>query len=92
MIHITRYNPENDADFYIQSVGVNAGRVLDTPSANCFAVKVLDTDRINPKYFYYFMINAEPILKSRARGTVIPFLRIEDIYQIVNRLANRSSQ
>ena len=71
---IEKYRGQN-ADFYIQSHGNNAGRPLKKPIRNCFAVF---TDKKNA----FEIVNCLFISKAfeyYITGSVIPFVRIIEI-------------
>ncbi|UZR99631.1 DUF6943 family protein [Chondrinema litorale] len=72
-------NSSLQADFYIQSKGVNAGKPMREPSANCFIV-LTDRSQLLPDYFYYMVLAAfnTGIFRKYLSGSVIPFLTQKD--------------
>ena len=78
---IVTYNPQKpvNADFYIQSKGNHAGRPLEKPKPNCFAVYTdqsylfeLVYSLYLAKAFDYYII-----------GSVIPFIRLPDVKKVI---------
>jgi len=85
MFTITKNTEKTKADFYIKSLGNNAGEPIKEPTANCFAVKVTDLDRLNPDYLYYFVLNKfnKGEFKKYIKGSVIPFITLKDTIRVI---------
>ncbi len=85
MFTIKSHNPKNSnhADFFVQSKGNNAGQPLKVATANCFEVKVTETEILLPEYLYYMVMAAHQVgaFKKYIKGSVVPFLTIEDFYK-----------
>lgn len=74
-VRIVTWRPDLDkADFYIQSKGLHAGRPLDKPIANCWAV-YSDIKRLKG---IAYSIYISGFLKQFSLGTVIPFIRLSE--------------
>lgn len=74
---IHRYNPEKPKKatvFYIQSHGLHAGRPLKEPIPNSWEI---ETD-IKNAFEICFMVYNSKTLKLYLRGSVIPFLSLEE--------------
>lgn len=71
---------ESKADFYVQSKGQNAGQPLKEAIANCFEIKVTDTDNLLPEYLYYMVLNAfnQGAFRKYIQGAAVPYLTIEN--------------
>ena len=76
------------ADFYIQSKGKHAGRPLREPIPNCWAI------RTNCKHLFQicFAIYQSGHLKKLLRGSVIPFLALDEYRPILRRAVAKSTQ
>mgnify|MGYP003137691406 FL=1 len=64
---------KKDADFYVQTKGSNAGKVMKESSANSIGVKV-DRDHLLPDYAYYLFQYGDMSggFKQRHKGTAQP--------------------
>ena len=78
MITIKTYNG-TEADFYIQAKGLNAGRPLRQPIANCFSVNT----NIQNAYEIIYCLWTAKAFYSNIIGTCIPFIRISDVKKII---------
>lgn len=72
------------ANFYIQSKGLNAGRPLEKPLANCWAVY---SDIKHLKSIAY-SIYVSGFLKQLSLGSVIPFVRLSQYRPLLEDAAN----
>lgn len=82
---IHRYNPEKPKKasvFYIQSHGLHAGRPLKEPIPNSWEI---ETD-IKNAFEICFMVYNSKTLKLYLRGSVIPFLSLEEYKKILKPL------
>ena len=80
------FSKEN-ADFYIQTKGANAGKVMRESSANSVGIKV-DPEVLDANYAFYMFQNAEMqgAFKQMQKGTAIPYITQADIDQAIMRL------
>lgn len=76
---ITFNGSQKDADFFIQSKGKNAGRPLNNPTKNCFAVY---TD-VNFAYEIVYSMKVAGVFEAEIIGSVIPFIRISKVRELV---------
>jgi hypothetical protein len=67
-------------DFFIQLKGNNAGTPLKYQSPNSIGV-IVNRDYLLPDYFYYMMMSIQlsGLYKPYLKGSVIPYIRHEDI-------------
>ena len=73
-------------NFYLQSHGYNAGRVLKDPIANCFGVY---TDQPIMIYIFEDLYNRDFYKRNHLIiGSVIPFIRISDLKRKLRPLMN----
>lgn len=89
---IKRYNPERakagESVFYIQSHGLHAGRPLKKPIPNSWEV---ETE--NPQaYALCFMVYTSRILEIYIRGSVIPFIALEEYKKIITPILANPAQ
>lgn len=78
MINIKSYNG-GEANFYIQCKGLHSGRPLREPIPNCFMV---NTDVKNAFQIVYSLWVSKAF-KYCIGGSVVPFIRIQDVKDIV---------
>ena len=78
--------------FFILSKGNNSGKPLPEYCANCF-VYIADTEEERWHYFYLFYGLWEGgYFKRFLTGSVIPFIRIDDLVNIASQAASKVSQ
>jgi hypothetical protein len=78
--------------FFILSKGNNSGKPLPEYCANCF-VYIADTEEERWHYFYLFYGLWEGgYFKRFLTGSVIPFIRIDDLVNIAHQAASKVSQ
>lgn len=73
--------------FFILSKGSNSGRPMPEYCANCF---VFIADSVNEKEHYFYLCNAlwkGGYFKRFLTGSVIPFIRIDDLVNIIKEAA-----
>lgn len=78
MVAIKTYQGQK-ATFYIQAKGNNAGRPLKKPIPNCFAV----TTEIQNAFEIVYCLYRAKVFNFYIIGSVIPFIRIGDVKQLV---------
>jgi len=78
---------KEDADFYIQTVGSNAGKVMKEPSANSVGIKV-NQEHLVPDYLYYAGMLGEQSgrFKQRHKGTAQPYITQKDIDDVLTEI------
>lgn len=86
-----RYNPEKqkkETVFYIQSHGFHAGKPLKKPIPNSWEI---DTETKNA-FEICFMVYNSKILKNYLRGSVIPFLSLNEYKKIIKPIFSNPIQ
>ena len=74
----------NQPHFYIQNKGNHSGRALHNPIPNCFVVTT-DTERQREALYYLCQsLQIGEYFKFYIIGSVIPFIRIDDIRKVLN--------
>jgi hypothetical protein len=76
---------------FILSVGLNAGKPIETPCANCY---VLLVDNKTERDFYYWLcfgLWQGRFLDPCLTGSVIPFIRINDLCKIIQEAADKAN-
>lgn len=83
---ISTYNskdPPNPAySFFILSKGLNSGRPMSRPCANCFIVKAVNVQDRERFYSYAYLLWKADKFSEFLVGSVIPFLRIDDYRKV----------
>jgi len=77
-----RYNSEKpikENTFFIQSHGLHAGKPLKKPIPNSWQI---ETNTINAFEICYMVYNSK-FLKNYIRGSVVPFLSLEEYKKII---------
>lgn len=77
--------------FFILNKGINSGKPLRQPCANCFVIQLHDTAALEK---IYWMI--EGLWRSKAfhpylRGSVIPFINLEDLKSCISQAITKLS-
>ena len=83
-----RYEKEH---FFILNKGNNAGKPLPEYCANCF---VFLADDVEEKDFYFFLFYGlwqGGLFRPFITGSVIPFIRIDDLHSVVNEASLKVS-
>ena len=75
-----KFSNTDQCDFFIQTVGSNAGRPIKVKSSNCVGVEV-DRELLVPDYFYFVVVSLflTEKFKPHLKGSVIPFITQSDI-------------
>jgi hypothetical protein len=83
---------KKDADFYIQTKGANAGKVMREPSTNSVGIKV-DPEVLDANYAYFMFQNAEKqgAFKAVQKGTAIPFITQSDIDRAMAQMSRQTT-
>tara|TARA_R110002020_G_scaffold10828_5_gene41217 strand:- start:9244 stop:10251 length:1008 start_codon:yes stop_codon:yes gene_type:complete len=79
-----------DADFWLISVNTKekVGTPVEEYNKNHIGVKVLNTEKILPKYMYYHMMNlhSQGYWKQIVRGSVQQFISVQDVKNYLDRV------
>ena len=70
--------------FFLLSKGLNAGKPLDRPCPNCFVVFAKNETERSLLFWLCFGLWQGLYFQQFLTGSVIPFIRIDDIKNIVN--------
>ena len=75
--------------FFVQNKGLNSGRALNEPIANCFVV-LTETDKQREALYYLcFSLQIGRYFNYYIKGSVIPFIAINYTRKVLNKaLAN----
>lgn len=75
----------NQPHFYIQNKGLNSGRALHNPIANCFVI-LTETDKQREVLYYLcFSLQIGRYFNYYIKGSVIPFITIDDTRYVLNK-------
>jgi hypothetical protein len=70
--------------FYILNKGLNSGRPMNKPCPNCFVVTT-ETDKQRESLYYLCQsLQIGEYFKFYIIGSVIPFIRIDDVRKVLN--------
>ena len=88
MIRLTNYNGKSKkqtTSFFIQSKGLDAGKVLNEPIANCFEVEI-DKNVLDENYAFYLVsaVYYKGCFKKYVKGTAVPYITIKDGLKAIN--------
>jgi hypothetical protein len=74
------YTKGNDAAFWVQLKGENAGRPLKERTPNSIGITT-DSKRLVPEYFYYVVLYLyeSGIFRQYLKGSVVPYITQRDI-------------
>lgn len=73
--------------FFILSKGDNAGKPGLVPWANCFAVHCSNQQTFDFYFWLVYGLYKAGKFKSRLRGSVIPFVNLDDIRTVLKKTA-----
>lgn len=84
--YVSSKKPE-EADFFVQTVGTNAGKPMTEPSANSVGIKV-NPEVLIPEFAYYMFEHANNLgkFKQLQKGTAQQYLRQGDIDEGVSSI------
>jgi hypothetical protein len=82
----TKAPEENETVFYIQSKGNYSGRPLKAPIPNCWEVRTFRSVDFEILYIIY----ESKILSVFLRGSVIPFLSLEEYKKIIEPILKKA--
>jgi len=77
--------------FFILNKGLNSGRPSLSPCANCYIYTAPDEDERNRYYWISYALWATGKYRQYLVGSVIPFIRIDDTWQLLD-LASGAEQ
>lgn len=84
-------NKYQQEHFFILNKGNNAGKPLPEYCANCF---VFIADDLEEKEFFYFLFYGlwqGGLFRPFIGGSVIPFIRIDDLLQVIEEASKKVS-
>ena len=84
---------ESPPAFYVHSKGDKAGLPSDTPIPSGYVV-YLDETQLLPQYFKYLLmyLNQSGAFKRQEKGAVIPFVRVEDMTDVIYDFFRKQAQ
>jgi hypothetical protein len=75
--------------FFILSKGLNAGKPLDKPCPNCFALFASSKEEKNQLYWLCYGLWQGNLFRPFLTGSVIPFIRLDDLKTIINEALSK---
>lgn len=70
--------------FFILNKGLNSGRPMNEPCANCFVVTTETDEQREALYYQCFSIQIGRYFSCYIKGSVIPFITIDDARKVLN--------
>jgi hypothetical protein len=74
----------NTPHFYILNKGLNSGRPMNQPCPNCFTVSTQTDKQRESLYYLCQSLQIGEYFKFYIIGSVIPFIRIDDVRKVLN--------
>ena len=82
-----------DADFWLYSKGSTEklGMPVEEYHKNRIGIKILNTEEIDPKFMYYWMLNIynQGYWKQIGRGSVQQFITVKDVRDLMRRVTTQ---
>lgn len=95
MIKISTYQPESrypEYAFFILNKGMNSGKPLEKPCANCFIIHTTTQDERDLYFWLCFSLWKSKSFHEFLIGSVIPYVRIQDVRQMIDHAAEEAKQ
>lgn len=73
----------SEPHFFILNKGLNSGKPLKKPCANCFVVKTSNVDEKNTLFHLSMMLQIGGFYAIYLKGSVIPFISIDDCRKVL---------
>lgn len=93
MQKITTYNPDQARSpfaFFILNKGMNSGKPLEKPCPNCFTFNAKSQEEKDHYYWLCFGLWQSKSLHPYLTGSVIPFIRLHDLSQVINQASDKA--
>lgn len=93
MIKITTYTPGtsySEFTFFILNKGMNSGKPLEKPCPNCFTCHTTSQAKYDLFYWVCFELWQSRAFHPYLIGSVIPYIRIGDLYQAITQAAKKA--
>lgn len=95
MIKISTYKPESrypEHAFFILNKGINSGKPLENPCANCYIMHTTTQEERDLFFWLCFGLWKSKSFHEFLIGSVIPFVRIHDVRQMLDQAAEEAKQ
>ena len=92
---VQTYSPKNEVSqhsFFILCKGLNSGKPLEQPTANCFVMSCESEAEMKRYYWLCFGLWQSKAFHPHLCGSVIPFLRIDDFKTALKEQAEAVSK
>ena len=83
-------HPRTPFEFYILNKGNNAGKPLHHPCPNCFTCLASSQEEMELYYWLCFGLWQARAFRPYPIGSVIPFIRLDDLLQVLNHSGIRA--
>ncbi|TVQ07839.1 MAG: hypothetical protein EA361_17565 [Bacteroidetes bacterium] len=71
--------------FFILNKGLNSGKPLRQPCANCFVIQFSDIDTMEKTFWMIFGLWRSKSFHPLLRGSVIPFINLDDLKACISQ-------
>jgi hypothetical protein len=91
MQKITTYSPDQKRSpfaFFILSKGMNSGKPMEQPCPNCFTFNASTQEEKDHYYWLCFGLWQSKTLHPYLNGSVIPFIHLRDLTQVINQASD----
>jgi hypothetical protein len=82
-------NVYTENHFFILSKGLNAGKPLERPCANCFVLFAKSEEEKNQFYWLCFGLWQGDFFRPFLTGSVISFIRLDDLKTVINEALSK---
>ncbi len=93
MQKITTYSPDQVRSrfaFFILSKGMNSGKPLEHPCPNCFTFNATDQTEKDHYYWICFGLWQSRSFHQHLIGSVIPFIRLHELNQVISQASEKA--
>ena len=93
MQKITTYSPDQARSpfaFFILNKGMNSGKPMEQPCPNCFTFNAKSQEEKDHYYWLCFGLWQSKSLHPYLTGSVIPFIRLHDLSQVINQASDKA--
>ena len=93
MQKITTYSPDQARSpfaFFILNKGMNSGKPMENPCPNCFTFNAKSQEEKDHYYWLCFGLWQSKSLHPYLTGSVIPFIRLHDLSQVINQASDKA--
>ena len=76
--------------FFILNKGMNSGKPMEQPCPNCFTFNASTQEEKDHFYWICFGLWQSKALHPFLNGSVIPFIHLRDLHQVINQASKKA--